>query len=96
MCLFYIFMPPGLMSSSLFQATGNGVTALVLTLLRELICIGLFAYLFAIPFNLGEMGVWWGIVTGHIIGSLVAYVWARLFIRRLSRGVSRERVTTVA
>jgi uncharacterized membrane protein YdjX (TVP38/TMEM64 family) len=42
------------------------------------------------------MGVWWGIVTGHIIGSLVAYVWARLFIRRLSRGVSRERVTTVA
>lgn len=96
MCLFYIFMPPGLMSSSLFQATGNGVTALVLTLLRELICIGLFAYLFAIPFNLGEMGVWWGIVTGHIIGSLVAYVWARLFIRRLSRGVSREKATTVA
>jgi len=86
MCLFYIFMPPGLMSSSLFQASGKGMTALTLTVLRELVCIGLFAYLLAIPFGLGEVGVWWGIVVGHIVGSLVAYVWARLFIRQLSGG----------
>lgn len=86
MCLSYIFMPPGLMSSSLFQASGNGMTALTLTVFRELVCIGFFAYLLAIPFGLGEMGVWWGIVIGHIVGSIVAYVWARLFIRQLVNG----------
>jgi len=86
MCLFYIFMPPGLMSSSFFQASGNGVTALALTTLRELVCIGFFAYLLAIPFGLGETGVWWGIVTGHIVGSIAAYVWARMSIRRVSDG----------
>lgn len=91
MCLFYVFMAPGLMSSSLFQAAGNGVTALILTVFREVVFIGLFAYLLAIPFGLGETGVWWGIVAGQAAGGTVAYIWARLFIRRLSGGVSPER-----
>lgn len=60
MCLFHIFMPPGLMSSSLVLVSGIGMTALTLTVLRELVCTGFFVYLLAIPFGLGEMGVWWG------------------------------------
>jgi len=43
----------------------------------------IFAYILAIPLNMGERGVWWGIVAGDIVGGIVAYVWARFYIKRL-------------
>ncbi|WOX55151.1 MULTISPECIES: MATE family efflux transporter [unclassified Methanoculleus] len=96
MCLFYIFMAPGVMSSSIFQAAGDGVTALILAVLREVVFIGLFAYLLAIPFGFGEYGVWWGIVAGQTAGGIVAHVWARLFIKRLKSNVSLGQPAPVA
>ena len=83
MCFFYIFMPPGVMSGSVFQGVGKGMSSLTLTLLRNLAFIVVFAYLLAIPLGLGEQGVWWGIVAGDIVGSVVAYTWAHTYIRRL-------------
>ena len=83
MCFFYIFMPPGVMSSSVFQGAGKGMTSLTLTALRNLVFIAIFAYIFAIFFGLGEYGVWWGIVAGDILGGIVGYIWARTYINRL-------------
>lgn len=85
MCLFYIFMPPGLMSNSIFQGVGKGITSLILTVIRQLLFIVIFAYLLAICFGLGQAGVWWGIVAGDIVGSMIAYIWARLYIQRLQK-----------
>ncbi len=83
MCLFYPFVPPGIMSGSVFQATGRGMTSLVITILRNLLFIALFAYLFGIVLGFGEHGVWWGIVAGDILGGTVAFLWARYYIARL-------------
>jgi putative MATE family efflux protein len=83
MCLFYPFVPPGIMSGSIFQATGKGLTSLVITLMRNLLFIAVFTYLFGIVLGYGEHGVWWGIVAGDIIGGTVAFVWARYYIARL-------------
>lgn len=83
MCFFYPFVPPGVMSGAVFQATGKGMTSLVLTVLRSLIFITIFAYLFGITLGWGEEGIWWGIVAGDIIGGIVAYTWARYYISRL-------------
>ncbi len=83
MCFFYPFVPPGVMSGSIFQATGKGMTSLVLTVLRSLIFITIFAYLFGITLGWGEVGIWWGIVAGDILGGIVAYTWARYYISRL-------------
>lgn len=83
MCLFYPFVPPGVMSGAVFQATGKGMTSLVITVLRNLVFIAVFAYLFGIVFGWGEHGVWWGIVAGDILGGTVAYLWARYYISRL-------------
>jgi putative MATE family efflux protein len=83
MCLFYPFVPPGIMSASIFQATGKGMTSLVITVMRNLVFIAVFAYLFGIALGFGEHGIWWGIVAGDIIGGTVAYVWARAYISRL-------------
>lgn len=83
MCFFYPFVPPGIMSGSIFQATGKGLTSLAITLMRNLLFIAVFAYLFGIVLGFGEHGVWWGIVAGDIIGGTVAFVWARYYIARL-------------
>jgi putative MATE family efflux protein len=43
MCFFYPFVPPGIMSSSIFQATGKGLTSLIITVMRNLAFIAVFA-----------------------------------------------------
>lgn len=83
MCVFYIALPLGFMSNSIFQAVGKGVTSLVLTLIREMAVVALFAYLLGVTFGWGEEGVWWGIVIGNITGSIIAYFWVRHYIRKL-------------
>jgi putative MATE family efflux protein len=83
MCFFYPFVPPGVMSGSIFQATGKGMTSLILTVLRNLVFIAVFAYLFGIILGFGEHGVWWGIVAGDVLGGTVAFICARYYISRL-------------
>lgn len=87
MCLFYLFVPPGIMSSSIFQGVGKGVSSLILTVFRQLLFIAIFAYILAITLKLGQQGVWWGIVAGDIAGGIVAYLWARLYISRIQKQV---------
>jgi putative MATE family efflux protein len=83
MCFFYPFVPPGIMSGSVFQATGKGVTSLIITVLRNLVFIAIFAYLIGIVLRYGEHGIWWGIVAGDILGGIVSFIWARVYISRL-------------
>jgi len=87
MCVFYIFVPPGIMSSSVFQGVGKGLTSLIFTVLRQLLFVAIFAYILAINFDLGQQGVWWGIVAGNIAGGIIAYLWVRLYISRIQRQV---------
>jgi putative MATE family efflux protein len=83
MCFFYPFIPPGVMSGAVFQATGRGMASLVMTVLRNLVFIAVFAYLFGIVLGYGEHGVWWGIVAGDICGGTISFIWARYYISRL-------------
>jgi Na+-driven multidrug efflux pump len=85
MCLFLIVVPLGITASSIFQGMGKGVTSLILTVIRELLFISLFAYLMAFVLGLGEHGLWWGIVIGAAFGCLIAYIWAARYIKGLKR-----------
>ena len=85
MCLFYVVVPLGIMASSVFQAMGKGLTSLILTVIREVAFISVFAYLFAFILRLGQQGVWWGIVVGGALGCAVAYLWASKYIDSLKR-----------
>lgn len=83
MALFYIFVPIGAIASAIFQGVGRGFDSFMLTAIRELLLIIVFAYILAIPLGLGQQGVWWGIVVGNIIGSIIAFIWSKLYIKRI-------------
>jgi putative MATE family efflux protein len=84
-CLFYPMVSLGMLSSSLFQGIGKGVNALIATILRAVILVPFFAALFAIYLGQGLVGIWWGIVVGNVLGSLVIFIWARLHVGALLR-----------
>ncbi len=90
MCLFYIVVPLGIMASCVFQAMGKGVTSLILTVIREVAFISVFAYVFTFILGIREQGVWWGIVVGGTIGCAVAYLWATKYINSLNRSYIKE------
>lgn len=83
MCLFYLFVPPGMMSGSLFQSVGKGMNSLVIHILRSLVFIAVFAWVFTFVLDMGQQGVWWGIVAGDILGGIVGYLWASAYLRRI-------------
>ena len=58
MVFFYPFIPLGMMSSTLFQAVGKGTTSLIITVLRTVVFIALFAWIFGIALSWGTNGVW--------------------------------------
>jgi putative MATE family efflux protein len=90
MCFFYPFAVLGMFSGSVFQGTGRGLTSLTITILRNIVFIIMFTYLFAFVLDLGEFGVYLGIVAGDILGGLAGYLWAAAFIRRLVRIENHE------
>jgi len=96
MCFFYPFVPMGIMSSSVFQGIGRGVTSFLLAFLRNVLLIIVFATFMGLTLGIGEAGVWWGIVAGDIVGGILAYVCAYLVIRRLNRETKSKTEGTAA
>ncbi|HDD65016.1 MAG TPA: MATE family efflux transporter [Firmicutes bacterium] len=76
-------VPLSRLTVSLFQGIGNGEKAFFLAFLRTIILQLFFSYLFGILLNFGISGVWCGILSSHILGSLIALIWGMLTIQRL-------------
>jgi len=82
-CLFYPSAALGIASSAMFQGTGKGLYSLIATLLRTIILSPILAAIFCCIFSMGLTGVWWGLVVANLIGSVVSFSWAKLYIRSL-------------
>ena len=82
-CLFYPGAAFGIASSAMFQGTGKGIYSLIATLLRTIILTPIFALLFCCIFSLDLNGIWWGLVVANLIGSVVSFTWAKLYISNL-------------
>ena len=93
--IFPIFVPLGMTSVFSIQGIGKGFLALLLTTQRALILMVFFAWLTGMVFGLGAHGVWWGIVIGEVIGSIIAYIVTVLFIRRLEKKYNENRNLTI-
>jgi putative MATE family efflux protein len=90
-CIFYPTVSLGMLSTSLFQGAGKGLSALTANLLRTMVFIPLFAALFAFSLDMGQAGAWWGIVVGNTIGASVTFLWARLYVSVLLKAESPSR-----
>jgi len=84
LALFYPVVAFGMFSSSMFQGTGKGIYALIVTLVRAVGLTLFFAYLFTAVFDWGLEGVWWGMVLGNSLGAVLAYAWARYYLAHLN------------
>ncbi|WP_370574933.1 MATE family efflux transporter [Methanomethylovorans sp.] len=88
--LFYPTTAMGLLSSSLFQGTGKGASSLIATIIRSLILTPLFAFLFSYYLGMGLTGVWWGLVFGNVLGSIMTFGWVYLYVRKLQAHVPEK------
>ena len=83
MCLFILYVPFGASAGNVFQGVGKGTISFVLTTFREFILVLIFAYLLGFVFNMGEFGIYCGMLLGGGIGSLICYACIELYINRL-------------
>ena len=88
MCFFILYVPFGASAGNVFQGVGKGTISFILTTFREFILVLIFAYLLGFTFNMGEFGIYCGMLLGGGIGSLICYACIELYINRLIR--SRE------
>ena len=86
MCLFILYVPFGASAGNVFQGVGKGTISFVLTTFREFILVLIFAYLLGFTFNMGEFGIYCGMLLGGGIGSLICYACIELYINKLIRG----------
>lgn len=84
-CLFYPGAALGILSSAMFQGVGKGINSLVTTLIRTVILTVIFVIVFSVIFDLDLIGVWWGIVSANLIGSIIAFTWGKSFTKKLIR-----------
>ncbi|RLF57068.1 MAG: MATE family efflux transporter, partial [Thermoplasmata archaeon] len=82
-CLFFPGAAFGMLSSSMFQGTGKGINALMVTILRSIILTLPLSWFFSITLDMGLPGAWWGFVVANLTGSAVAFIWAKLYIKNL-------------
>ena len=88
MCLFILYVPFGASAGNVFQGVGKGTISFILTTFREFVLVLIFAYLLGFTFNMGEFGIYCGMLLGGGIGSLICYACIELYINKLIRSQS--------
>lgn len=83
MCLFILYVPFGASAGNVFQGVGKGIISFILTTFREFVLVLVFAYILGFVFNMGEFGIYCGMLLGGGIGSLIAYSAIELYIQKL-------------
>lgn len=86
MSMFILYVPFGASAGNVFQGVGKGTISFVLTAIREFILVLVFAYILGFIFNMGEFGIYSGMLIGGAIGSVIAYAAIELYINRLIKG----------
>ena len=66
MCFFILYVPFGASAGNVFQGVGKGTISFVLTTFREFILVLIFAYLLGFTFNMGEFGIYCGMLLNAV------------------------------
>jgi putative MATE family efflux protein len=81
--LFYVFVPPGMLTSAMFRGVGKGFDSLIVTIIRTFVFQLPMAYILSVHTGWGVTGVWWGIVLGNLIGTIFTFSWGYRTVNRI-------------
>ena len=87
MVFYNLFVPFGATAVYVYQGVGSGFKSLVLTLLREIILSVGLAYVFAIVFNWGIFGVYFGAIVGMILGCFIGFICIVIYEEKFKKEV---------
>ncbi len=90
--LAFVFAAVGILARSVFQAMGNPVPALVITVLRLLGIAVPAVYLFVYAFDWGIYGVYLGIITGNTLATVISLIWLPYSIKKASKKRTEHKV----
>lgn len=68
---------------NVLQAMGKGITSMCLTFIKESMFY-MFSFIFAFYLGLGPDGIYYGMLTGGMLGSLIEFSYVWYYIRKLS------------
>ena len=83
LCFYYPLVPFSMHTSSMFQGIRKGSISLIITFIRTILFALPFAALFALIFNLGLEGVWYGLTLGNILTGFISIAWGLVYIKRM-------------
>lgn len=76
----FLFAGFGIVASSAFQALGNGVLSMILTIIRQLVVLAPVAYLLSLTGRL-EM-IWWAVPISEFVAFFFAFYFLRLELKK--------------
>ncbi len=88
--LFAIVYVWGNNSTSMFQGIGKGFTSLIITFGRTLFVEIIFIYLFTYALNMGEFGVYLGIIVGCLAASVIALIYSKYYLSNIRRTLNEN------
>lgn len=86
--LSFPFIAMATAAGGFYQGVGRGSFSLFLIILREIICTVPLTYLFGIILGWGLIGVWIGLSLGRALAGLLAFIFSRVSIGKLSKKLS--------
>lgn len=75
----------GDVATYVFQGMGKGITSFILIVNREVVTSLIFVYIVGIILNFGADGIYVGLTIGAFVGSLMAFVYNKYYIKRLEK-----------
>jgi len=81
--LFYLVVPPGILTSAMFRGVGKGMNSLVVSIIRTFLFQIPLAYILGAHLGWGLTGVWWGIVGGNVIATIFTFTWGFKTVNRI-------------
>jgi Na+-driven multidrug efflux pump len=81
--LFYLVVPPGILTSAMFRGVGKGFNSLVVSVIRTFVFQIPLAYIFGAYLGWGLTGVWWGIVLGNLTATIFTFTWGLRTVNRI-------------
>lgn len=81
--LFYLVVPPGMLTSAMFRGVGKGFNSLSVTIIRTFVFQIPLAYILSVYTGWGVTGVWWGIVLGNVIATIFTFTWGYKTVNRI-------------